>query len=125
VKSFRESAVKFRGLDPRTQFVHEGDVASAFIQAARTDMPGAYNLARDEFIHMSEVYRIIGVKSVRTMPLWLARLITDIRWRYFSTSTHPSWLDFQLADCTFSNARLKGTGWKPRYSCAKALRSAL
>jgi len=114
-----------KGLDPRIQFVHEGDVASAFLQATRSDMPGAYNIAPDDFIHMSEVNKIIGVESVRTVPLWLARLITDIRWRYFGLSTHPSWVDVQLADFTVSNAKLKGTGWKPSYNCAEALRSAL
>jgi UDP-glucose 4-epimerase len=125
VKGFRENAVRFQGFDPRTQFVHEGDVAAAFLQAARTDMPGVYNVAPDDSIRMSEVKKIIGVESVRTVPLWLARWITGIRWRYFGSPTHPSWVDAQMADFTVSNAKLKGTGWKPRYSCAEALRSAL
>ena len=125
VKGFQMNAIGFKGLDPRNQFVHEGDVASAFLQATHTDMPGAYNVAPDDFIHMSEVNQIIGVESVRTVPLWLARLITEIRWRYFGLSTHPSWVDAETADFTVSNAKLKGTGWKPRYACAEALRSAL
>ena len=125
VKSFRESAVRFPGLNPRAQFVHEDDVAAAFLQAVRADMPGAYNVAPDDSIRMSETYETIGVQSVMTMPLWLARMITDIRWRYFGQATHASWLIAQLLDCTISNAKLKGTGWKPRYLCADALRSGM
>ena len=125
VKGFQKNAVRFQGLDPRNQFVHEEDVASAFLQALRADMPGAYNIAPDDFIRLSEVNKIIGVESVRTVPLWLARWITGIRWRYFGLSTHPSWVDAQMADYTVSNAKLKGTGWKPRYSSAEALHSAL
>ena len=125
VKGLQKSAVRFQGIDPRTQFVHEGDVASAFLQATRTDIPGAYNIAPDDFIRMSEVHKIIGLESVRTVPLWLARLITEIRWRYFGLTTHTSWVDAQMSDFTVSNAKLKGIGWKPYYGCAEALRSAL
>jgi UDP-glucose 4-epimerase len=125
VIALRKNAVRIQGRNPRTQYVHEEDVASAFLQAARADMPGAYNIAPDDFIHVSDIYKIIGVESVRTLPLWLARLITDIRWRYFGLATHPSWVDALNADFTVSNAKLKGTGWRPRYSCAEALHSAL
>ena len=124
VKSFRENRVQIPGRDPRIQFVHEDDVASAFLHALGHDMPGAYNVVPDDFICLSDMYRIIGVTSPRTVPAWLARLVAQLRWRYFGSSTHPMWLDALYGDTTFSNKKLRATGWAPRYDTAAALRSA-
>jgi len=125
VEGFRQNTVKFPRRDPRMQFVHEEDVASAFLQAVRTDMPGAYNVVPDDFIRMSEVWKIIGARFVPTVPLWMARLVTTVRWRYFDSPTHPSWVEAALADFIGSNAKLRATGWKPRYGSAEALNTAL
>jgi UDP-glucose 4-epimerase len=124
VPSFREDAFLAPGWDPRTQFVHEDDVAEAFAQAIRTDMPGAYNVVPDDSIRYSQFYEIIGAKP-RTIPVWLARLVTFIRWRYLGSPTHPSWVRQSLADSFASNAKLRNTGWTPRYNCAEAIRSAM
>lgn len=124
-KSYRENAVKLLGCNPRRQFVHEEDVAAAFVQALRTDMPGAFNVVPDGFLRMSDVWTIVGAKFVPTVPLWLASLITDVRWRYFGSPIHPCWVEDMLVDFTGDNAKLKSTGWKPRYNSEEALRSAL
>jgi UDP-glucose 4-epimerase len=124
VDSYRKNAIRFPGQNPRRQFIHEDDVAAAFIQALFTEMPGAFNVVPDDFIRMNDVWRIIGAKYVPVIPLPLARLITSIRWRYFGSPIHPSWVEDMLMDFTGSNTRLKGTGWKPRYGSADALRSA-
>jgi len=124
-RRYRENALNIPGHDPRRQFIHEEDVAAAFKQALLTDMPGAYNVVPDDFIRMSDVWRIVGAKSVKTAPLWLARLVTSIRWRWFGSSIHPSWVEDMLVDFTGSNARLKSVGWRPRYGSAEALRSAV
>jgi nucleoside-diphosphate-sugar epimerase len=125
VDSYRKNAVRFPGQNPRRQFVHEDDVAAAFIQALFTPMPGAFNVVPDDFIRMNEVWKIIGVKFVPVIPRPMVRLITSIRWRYFDSLIHPSWVEDMLIDFTGSNARLKSTGWKPRYGSAEALRSAI
>jgi len=88
-------------------------------------MPGAYNVVPDDCIRLSDVWKILGVQSVRTVPLWVARLVTSVRWQYFGSPTHVSWLGAQLVDVTRSNAKLRATGWRPQYSTADALRSAL
>ncbi len=84
------------GCDPRLQFVHEDDVAAAFLQAVRLPMPGAYNVVADD---------------------WL-------RWRWLGSPFHPSWLDAILLDFTASNGKLRSTGWRPRYRSKAALRAA-
>jgi nucleoside-diphosphate-sugar epimerase len=124
VPGFRENAVLFPGHNPRAQFVHEDDVAQAFAQAIRTDMPGAFNVVPDDSIRLSEIYKIIGAKPM-TIPVWLARLIAFVRWRYLGSPTHPSWVQATLVDFSASNAKLKATGWTPHYKCAEAIRTAL
>jgi UDP-glucose 4-epimerase len=125
VKSYRENAVKFPGQNPRRQFIHEEDVASAFIQAVHTDMPGAFNIVPDDFMRLNDVWKMVGRKFVPTISPGVARWITAIRWRYFGSPVHPSWVEDMLEDFTGSNARLKKTGWRPRCGSEEALRSAL
>jgi UDP-glucose 4-epimerase len=124
-KGFRADPVFIPGKNPRIQFVHEDDVASAFVQALSLDMPGAYNVVPDDFLRLREAYRLLGVTSGLTAPTWLARLAASIRWRYFGSGTHRMWLEALYGDTTFSNRKLRATGWAPRYDSAAALRSAL
>jgi nucleoside-diphosphate-sugar epimerase len=125
VKSYRENAVKFLGQNPRRQFIHEEDVAAAFIRAVHTDMPGAFNVVPDDFMRLNDVWKIVGRKFVPTISPGVARWITAIRWRYFASPIHPSWVQDILVDFTGSNAKLKSLSWKPRYSSKQALCSAL
>jgi len=124
-KSFHADRVFIPGKNPRIQFVHEDDVASAFVHALSRDMPGAYNVVPDDFLRLREAYRLLGVTSAPTVPAWLARLVAHIRWRYFGSGTHPMWLQALYGDTTFSNKKLRATGWAPRYDSAGALRSLL
>ncbi|HLO33991.1 MAG TPA: NAD-dependent epimerase/dehydratase family protein [Anaerolineales bacterium] len=124
VRGFRENAVLFPGRNPRAQFVHENDVAQAFAQAIHGNIPGAFNVVPDDFIRLREVYKIIGARPL-IVPVWLAHLVTFVRWRFFGSPTHPSWVQTTLIDFSFSNAKLKATGWMPHYSSAEAIRTAL
>jgi len=125
VESYRRNAVNLLGFNPRRQFIHEDDVAAAFVQAVLTDTPGAFNVVPDDFLRLSEVWEVIGRKLTATVPLSIARLITAIKWRYFGSPIHPSWVADMLVDFTGNNQRLKATGWKPRFNSREALGSAL
>jgi len=120
-RGYRENPVNFPHRNPRRQFVHEHDVAAAFAMAVRSDLPGAFNVVPDDHVRMSDVWRIAGVKSVPTIPLWLASFITWVRWRFFRSPVHPSWVKDMLVDFTGSNRKLKSAGWSPRYGSAEAL----
>jgi UDP-glucose 4-epimerase len=124
IPGFRTNAALFTDFDPRQQFVHEDDVAEVFAMALHTEMRGGYNVAADDFIHLSDIYRMIGVKPI-TVPVWLARLVTYVRWRYFGSPTHPSWVDATRTNFSVSNAKLKACGWMPHYSSEEAFRTAL
>lgn len=125
IASYRQNAVNILGQNPRRQFIHEEDVADAFIRAARQDLPGAYNVVPDDFIRLNDTWRIVGKKFVPTIPLALGRWITAFRWRYMGSMIHSSWLEDVLVDVTADNSRLKSTGWRPRCGSAEALESAL
>lgn len=125
VRGLRDNAVNLLGHDPRRQFIHEDDVAAAFLRAVTTDLPGAYNVTPDDALRMSEVWPLVGRRFVPTLPEWLARAITAARWRWLGSCIHPSWVADMRVDFTGSNARLKQTGWRPRYTSVEALRSAL
>lgn len=124
VPGFRTNAVLFPGYNPRTQFIHEHDVAQAFALALRTDLPGAFNVVPDDAIRMADVFKLMGAQP-RRIPVWLARLVSFIRWNYLDSPTHPSWVRATLVDFTASNAKLRAAGWAPRYTSAEAIRSAL
>ena len=125
IKNFHDNAMSCIGFDPRIQFVHEDDVAEAFTQAILMEMSGAYNIVPDDSIRLSELNRLLGVKFAPPVPMWLARLIQHLKWRYFGASVHSSWVDLSVLDATVSNAKLKSTGWAPRYTSEAAVRSAL
>jgi nucleoside-diphosphate-sugar epimerase len=125
VQRYRENSIRFPGQDPRRQFIHEEDVAAAFVQAVRGDMPGAFNVVPDDFIHLSDVWKIVGARSTPTVPAWLAQWVTWFKWRWLGSPIHSSWVADILVDFTGSNAKLKKAGWQPRYGSAEALRSAV
>jgi nucleoside-diphosphate-sugar epimerase len=120
-RTFRENACRFPGRDLRAQLIHEDDVASAFVQALRTDMPGAFNVVPDDFMLGSLIVKAVGAKFVPVVPVWMARILMKVKWRWFGARTHPSWIDAALTDFTCSNAKLRATGWKPMYNSAQAL----
>jgi len=124
VERYQKNAVRFPGRNPRRQFIHEADLVAAFIQPLFQDMPGAYNVAPDDYLHMEDVWKIVGADLVPMIPLPLARLIASVRWRFMGSPIHASWLEDMLIDYTGSNAKLKQTGWKPRFTGAEALRLA-
>ncbi len=125
VTSYRRNAINFAGRNPRRQFIHEDDVAAAFVQALFTEMPGAFNVVPDDFIRLRDVWKIVGARFVPTAPLWLASRIAALKWKFLGSPIHPSWIEDMLMDITGSNAQLKRTGWKPRYGSADALSSAV
>jgi len=125
VEYLRASAASYRDGNPRLQYVHEDDVASAFVQAVKTDLPGAYNVAPDDWFRWNDTVRIIDKDPSKAIPSWLARMVLGFTWRFLGASSHPSWVRCLFADFVVSNAKLRATGWSPQYSCEEALRAAL
>lgn len=125
IPGVRQNPIRYPGRNPRIQYIHEDDLGDAFLQAMRTDLPGAYNLVPDDCLRWSEILEILGVKLALPFPSWLVRGYMGFRWRYLGDRLHPDWYDTMLFDWVISNSKLRETGWAPRFSSADALRSAL
>ncbi len=58
------------GFDPRWQFVHEDDVVGALAHAVNRRLPGAYNVAGDGVLALSEVASLLGKGLLPVLPPW-------------------------------------------------------
>lgn len=58
------------GFDPRWQFVHEDDVVGALVHAVTRPLPGAYNVAGDGVLALSEVASLLGKVLAPVLPPW-------------------------------------------------------
>ena len=63
------------GFDPRLQFVHEDDVVHALEHAAFHVTPGAYNVAADGVLALSEIIGLLGKRPLPALPPWGAGLV--------------------------------------------------
>ncbi len=108
------------GFDPRYQFVHEDDVVHALEHAALNDMPGAYNVAGDGVLALSEVIGLLGKRPAPILPPWGTGLVAGPLRR----------LGFRVPDEMMNqlrfgrgldNRKLKATGFKFGYTSREAV----
>ena len=64
------------GFDPRYQFVHEDDIVGVLEHAVANDVPGAYNVAGDGVLVLSEVASLLGRPLAPVLPPWGTGLAT-------------------------------------------------
>jgi UDP-glucose 4-epimerase len=108
------------GFDPRFQFVHEDDVVAALAYAARHDLPGAYNVAGDGVLVLSEVVSLLGKTMLPLLPPWgtafaaaqLRRVGLRIPLESIRQLRYGRGLD---------NRRLKAAGFAYRYTSREAV----
>ena len=115
------------GCDPGIQFVHEDDVARLFALLIEQKIPGAFNVAGDGTIKMSEVGALVGKKSLK-IPGGLYRALIWLLWhlRIKIVETPPGMLDYISYPWVLDTTRAKDQlGWQPRYSSREALRIML
>jgi nucleoside-diphosphate-sugar epimerase len=127
VSNLQRNNIQIPGSNPSQQWVHEEDVAAAFLRAVTGELPGAYNVVPDDAIPLSEAQRLMGIERPRPVPYWLAKTTLALDWRFINGPTHPSWLDalWRFDGRFFSNAKLRGTGWHPRFTSAQAVSDAV
>ena len=106
------------------QFVHEADVGAAvFAAAVGAGPPGAYNLAGDGEVSMTDVARAMGEYAVPIPHLLVgvaARLVSAFPWlppeaEWVHAARHPMLMDTTRARCNL--------GWAPQYTTRQALDS--
>jgi nucleoside-diphosphate-sugar epimerase len=110
--------------DPGTplQLVHHDDVASAIALAATTSAPpGAYNLAGDGLLSMSDVGQALGARPVR-VPLAAAKATSEVIARLPFMPSALEWLHAGRTSVVMDTSKAKSQlGWTPKYTAAETL----
>lgn len=111
--------------DPGTplQLVHHDDVAAAIAVAATTTSapPGAYNIAGDGVVSVSEVVEALGGRPVR-VPQVAAKVASEVLARVPFVPSALEWLHSGRTSVVMDIGKAKSQlGWAPRFSAAQTL----
>jgi UDP-glucose 4-epimerase len=110
--------------DPGTplQLVHHDDVAAAIALAATTSAPpGAYNIAADGVLSMSDVAETLGARPFR-LPRVAVSAASDVIARLPFVPSALEWLHVGRTSVVMDTAKAKSQlGWTPKYSAAETL----
>jgi len=110
--------------DPGTpmQLVHHDDVASAIALAATTSAPpGAYNLAGDGVVSISEVATELGARPVR-VPKAAATAASGLMARLPFIPSSLEWLHASRTSVVMDTTKAKTQlGWTPKHTGAETL----
>jgi UDP-glucose 4-epimerase len=107
----------FAGFDPRLQLLHEDDAAEAIARAALGGQEGAFNVAGDGVVLLSQAIAIMGGKAIPVMPPYL-QLASRLAMRAAAGIRIPRHIADQLmhgsvVDCARLHTEF---GWKPAYT---------
>jgi UDP-glucose 4-epimerase len=110
--------------DPGTpmQLVHHDDVASAIALAATTSAPpGAYNLAADGVLSISDVVGALGARPV-PVPRIAMTAVSEVMARVPFLPSALEWLHAGRASTVMDTSKAKSQlGWTPKYTAAETL----
>lgn len=106
------------------QLVHHDDVAIAIALAATAPAPpGAYNIAGDGTVTVSEVARALGARAVR-VPAAAASAASAAITRLPFVPSLLEWLHVARTSVVMDTAKAKNElGWQPTHTSAEALES--
>jgi UDP-glucose 4-epimerase len=108
------------GFDPRWQMVDQHDVVSALAHAIDRDLPGAYNVAADGVLALSEIAALLEKPVLPVLPPFgIAGAIGALR-----RAGLPAPLELVQAlrlGRGLDNRRLKATGFPYRYTTREAV----
>lgn len=110
--------------DPGTplQLVHHDDVAAAIALAATTSAPpGAYNLAGDGVLSMSDVAEALGARPL-PIPRVAMTATSEVLARLPFVPSALEWLHAGRTSVVMDTGKARSQlGWTPRYSAAETL----
>ena len=106
----------FAGFDPRLQLLHEDDAAEALVRSALQDHEGAFNVAGDGIVLLSQAIGIMGGKAAPVLPFY-GRWIGRLALRVIGIDMPGHLTDVLTFGSVADSAKLARTfGWKPAYS---------
>jgi len=106
------------------QLVHHDDVAAAIALAATTDAaPGAYNIAGDGEVSISEVVTALGGHPVR-VPAAAATAASEVLAHLPFVPSPLEWLHIAKVSMVMDTTKAKTQlGWKPKYTAPQTLQA--
>jgi len=106
------------------QLVHHDDVAAAIALAATTDAPpGAYNIAGDGEVSLSQVVTALGGQPVR-VPAVAATAASAVIAHMPFVPSELEWLHITKVSMVMDTTKAKTQlGWKPNYTSAQTLQA--
>ncbi len=110
-----DPAIVVRGYDPPAQLVHEDDVIQALKLAIHKDLPGVFNVTGDDTQSLRQATESRGGRVV-ALPLFIVKTLLWLLWRTGKTIAAPEWILMSLHPFIASNKKLRGAGWKPKYT---------
>src|SRR5256714_2210957 len=107
----------FAGFDPRLQLLHEDDAADAIVRATVGDHAGAFNVAGDGVVLLSQAIDIMGGRAAPILPPY-ARWFSRRALRRFAGGGVPGHLaDISGFVCLMARSRpTSDFGRRPAYS---------
>jgi UDP-glucose 4-epimerase len=108
------------GFDPRYQFVHEDDVVHALEHVVKHPLPGAFNVAGDGVLALSEVAGLLGKPYAPVLPPFATGLATGLA-RRLGVNIPAEALNQLRFGRGVDNRRLKATGFRYQYTSREAV----
>ncbi len=108
------------GFDPRCQFIHHDDIVAALAHAAAHDLPGAYNVAADGVLALSEVVSLLGKPLLPILPPW-GTVFAAAQLRRLGLQVPLELLAQLQSGRGLDNRRLKASGFSLRYTTREAV----
>jgi nucleoside-diphosphate-sugar epimerase len=113
-----------RGCEPRWQFCHVDDLASALELAATGAVSGDFAVGSDGWLPQAEVEEISGLKSIE-LPARLTFGTAQRLHRLGVTPAPAAELHYAVYPWVVDCAALRAAGWSPAHDNAAALRDLL
>ena len=108
------------GFDPRYQFVHEDDVVHALEHAVKHRAPGAYNVAGDGVLALSEVAGLLGKTYAPVLPPWGTGIAASVI-RRIGVEIPPEALNQMRFGRGVDNRRFKAAGFNYQHTSREAV----
>jgi UDP-glucose 4-epimerase len=102
------------------QLVWETDLARAFVAAAKRPVPGAFNIASEDWIDFEEFAGLRGAR-LRRVPGRAAGVLADVAFRLRVSPFSSNWIIGGEPIVTPERAA-RELGWRPQFSTAEAAR---
>ena len=109
-------ALRPRGSDPHTQYIHEDDLTEAILLMLHQHAKGIYHVTSDDTIACSEMIKRAGMLAP-TVPADLICSIVDIAYHLRLSPISSHWVNMFRHSMVGSNEKIKRElGWKSTYT---------